>query len=188
VLVLKVRDGSNVEKTWVGVLHFAVVARTRLSRRAMSQPASLPEGGAMNVSGMVSDNVSELLVKIIDFTISRHKVLTENLNNLYADGFVPMDLPVEEFARLMEYAIAEHKRSKRLLLCDTANVKFGLNGILSTEAVIDELARKLLDKDINEYFEHQLKKLSENALNQKVAAELLKQKQGMLSSLSNYEM
>jgi flagellar basal body rod protein FlgB len=142
----------------------------------------------MNISGMVSDNISEVLAKIIDFTISRHKVLTENLNNLHADGFVPRDLPVEEFAALMECAIAEHKRSKRLLLCDTANVKFGLNGILNAEAVIDESARRLLDKDINEYFEHQLKKLSENAMNQRVAAELLKQKQGMLSSMSNYEM
>jgi flagellar basal body rod protein FlgB len=186
VLVFKVRDGSNVEKAWVIVFHSAVVART--SRRAMSHPTLLSEGDAMNISGMVSDNVSEVLTKIIDFTISRHKVLTENLNNLHADSFVPMDLPVEEFAGLMECAIAEHKRSKRLLLCDTANVKFGLNGILNAEAVIDEPAQKLLDKDINEYFEHQLKKLSENALNQKVAAELLKQKQGTLSSLSNYEM
>ena len=58
----------------------------------------LSEGIRMNVSGMVSDNVSEVLTKIIDFTISRHKVLTENLNNLHVDNFVPKDLPVEEFA------------------------------------------------------------------------------------------
>ena len=142
----------------------------------------------MNVSGMVSDNVAELLVKIIDFTIARHKILTENVHSLDAEGFVPMDLPVEEFALLMECAIAEHKRSKRLLLCDTANIKFGSNGMISTEPMIDEAAQRLLEANVNEYLEFQLKKLSENAINQKVAAELLKQKQGMLSILSNYEM
>ena len=60
--------------------------------------------------------------------------------------------------------------------------------MVTTEPVIDENARKLLESDINEYLELQLKKLSENAINQKIAAELLKQKQGMLSILSNYEM
>lgn len=142
----------------------------------------------MNVSGMVTDNVAELLVKIIDFTVARHKILTENVTNVYADGFMPMDLPVEEFAALMEVAIVEHKRNKRLLLCDTNAIKFGPNGMVSTEPVIDERARELLEGDINEYLELQLKKLSENAINQKVAAELLKQKQGMFSILSNYEM
>jgi flagellar basal body rod protein FlgB len=146
------------------------------------------EAISMNVSGVVSDNVAELLVKIIDFTISRHRVLTENVNNIHTNGFVPRDLPVEEFACLMEYAIAEHKSRKRLLLYDTHNIKFGSNGIITAEAVIDERAKQLLMTDLNEYLELQLKKLSENAINQKVAAELLKQKQGMLSSLSNYEM
>ena len=60
--------------------------------------------------------------------------------------------------------------------------------MISTEPVVDEPARRLLEANANEYLELQLKKLSENAINQKVAAELLKQKQGMLSILSNYEM
>jgi flagellar basal body rod protein FlgB len=178
VLIVKVRDDSSVEKTWMGTgMQAACKSRLLLS-----------EGIRMNVSGMVSDNVAELLVKIIDFTISRHRILTENVNNLHTEGFVPRDLPVDEFACLMECAIAEHKLHKRLLLCDTHNIKFGSNGLVATEAVIDESARRLLATDINEYLEFQLKKLSENAINQKVAAELLKQKQGMLSSLSNYEM
>ena len=58
----------------------------------------------MNISGMITDNVAELLVKILDFTIARHKILTENVNNLHSEGFMPMDLPVEEFAALMECA------------------------------------------------------------------------------------
>jgi len=142
----------------------------------------------MNVSGMVTDNITELLVKIIDFTVSRHKILTENVNNLHTPGFVPMDLPVGDFAVLMECAIAEHKRTKRLLWCDTDKIKFGANGAITTEPVSDEKAQRLLETDINEYLALQLKKLSENAINQKVAAELLKQKQGMISILGNYEM
>lgn len=142
----------------------------------------------MNISGVVTDNITELLVKIIDFTVMRHKLLTENVNNLYTPGFVPMDMPVGEFAILMECAIAEHKRTKRLLWCDTDKIKFGVNGAVTTEPVADEKAQSLLETDTNEYLELQLKKLSENAINQKVAAELLKQKQGMISILSNYEM
>jgi hypothetical protein len=146
------------------------------------------EADGMNVSGMITDNVAELLVKILDFTIARHKILTENVNSLHCEGFIPMDLPVEEFASLMECAIAEHNRNKRLLLCDTSNIKFGANGMVTTDPVVDEDAQRLLATDINEYFELQLKKLSENAINQKIAAELLKQKQGTPSILSNYKM
>ena len=142
----------------------------------------------MNVSGMITDNIAELLVKILDFTIARHKVLTENVNNLHCEGFIPMDLPVEEFASLMEFAIGEHKLNRRLVLRDTDNVKFGPNGTITTDPVVDEHARRLLEADMNEYLELQLKKLSENAINQKIAAELLKQKQGKLSILTNYEM
>jgi flagellar basal body rod protein FlgB len=142
----------------------------------------------MNISGMITDNIAELLVKILDFTIARHKILAENVDNLHAQGFVPMDLPVEEFAALMECAIGEHKRNKRLLLCDTNNIKFGPNGMITTEPVIDEKGQRLLETDVNEYLELQLRKLSENAINQKIAAELLKQKQGAPSILSNYEM
>jgi flagellar basal body rod protein FlgB len=149
---------------------------------------SLSEVFDMNISGLVTDNVAELLVKILDFTIARHKILSENINNIHSEDFVPMDLPVEEFAALMECAVAEHKKNKRLLLCDTENIKFGSNGLVTTEPVIDENARELLTSDINEYLEFELKKLSENAINQKIAAELLKQKQGMLSILSNYKM
>jgi flagellar basal body rod protein FlgB len=146
------------------------------------------EAVRMNVSGMVTDNVAELLVKILDFTITRHRILSENVNNLHMENFVPMDLPVEEFALLMECAIGEHKRSKRLLLCDTQNIKFGSNGSITTDPVIDEQAQKLLQTNIGEFLELQLKKLSENAINQKIAAELLKQKQGTHSIFSNYEM
>jgi hypothetical protein len=142
----------------------------------------------MKVSGMVTDNVAEVLVKILDFTVARHKVLTENVNSLYCEGFIPMDLPVDEFAALMECAIAEHKRTKRLLLCDTHNIRFGANGTIATDPVVDEQSQRLLETDVNEYLEMQLKKLSENAINQKIAAELLRQKQGTPSILSNYEM
>jgi hypothetical protein len=85
-------------------------------------------------------------------------------------------------------AILEHNRSKRLLLCDTENVKFGEGGSLETEPVQDLKALGLLERCADEYLEYQLRKLSENTLNQKVAAELLKQKQGMYSIISKLEI
>ena len=77
----------------------------------------------MHVSPLITDNVAELLVKILDFTITRHRVLSENIESIHSHGFVPRDLPVEEFALLMETAIDEHRRNKRLLLCDTDKIK-----------------------------------------------------------------
>jgi hypothetical protein len=142
----------------------------------------------MNVSDTVTDNITELLIKILDFTVARHRVLTENINSMHITGFIPMDLAVEEFALLMECAVAEHKLNKRLLLCDTNNIKFGPKCSVTAEPIIDENARRLLATSMDEYLELQLKKLSENALNRKIAAELLKQKQGKLSILSNHEV
>jgi flagellar basal body rod protein FlgB len=133
----------------------------------------------MKVLPLVSDNVTELLVKIVDFTIARHRVLSDNLANVHTPDYVPMDLAVEEFAALMETAILEHTRSKRLLLRDTDSIKFGVHGSVHLDPLVDEHACMLIKTDPNEYLEYTLKCLSENSLNQKVAAELLRQKQGI---------
>jgi len=135
----------------------------------------------MSTRSLVTDNVTELLVKIIEFTQSRQKILRRNINNHHSVGFVPKDLAVGEFSRSLEVAINEHVRNRRLVLCDTKNVKFGAGGTFETEPIVDEEARKLLEENRDEYLELQLNKLMENSLNQRLAAELLRQKQGMVS-------
>jgi flagellar basal body rod protein FlgB len=70
----------------------------------------------MKPSSLVTDNITELLVKIIEFTQTRQKILTQNVNNLHTLGFVPQDLAVDEFSDLLNGAIDEHIRSRRLLL------------------------------------------------------------------------
>jgi len=67
------------------------------------------------------------------------------------------------------------------LLRDTENVKFGINGSFQTKPVVDEYARELLEENRAAYLELQIDKAVENSLNQRVAAELLRQKQGMVS-------
>jgi len=37
----------------------------------------------LNLSMLITDNVAELLVKILEFTLRRHKVLAENVSNIY---------------------------------------------------------------------------------------------------------
>ncbi|MGA1979206.1 MAG: hypothetical protein ABSG99_01390 [Sedimentisphaerales bacterium] len=135
----------------------------------------------MNLTSLITDNIAELLVKIIEFTQSRQKILTQNINNIYRSGFVPKDLAVEEFCSLLNNAINEHTRSRRLLFCDTKNIKFGAVGRLETQPTIDIDAKKLLEENRNEYLELQINKLLENSLNQRLAAELLKQKQEITS-------
>ena len=131
----------------------------------------------MNLQAMITDNISELLVKIIEFTQNRQKILTFNINCMHRCGFVPMDLAVDEFSDLLNTAVAEHVRSHRLVLCDTENIKFGVGGELEAKPVIDSDAFDLFEECHDEYIEDQINRLLENALNQRVAAELLRERE-----------
>jgi len=135
----------------------------------------------MNLPSLVTDNITEILVKIIEFTHTRQKILTENINNIHSSGFVPRDLAADEFSDLMNQAVDEHILNQRLVLRDTENIKFGNAGTFYTKPIADKYAKKLLKESPNEYLELQTNKLLENSLNQRVAAELLRQKQGMIS-------
>ena len=135
----------------------------------------------MNLPSLITDNITELLVKIIEFTQTRQKILTQNINNIHSSGFIPKDLAVDEFCDLMSEAINEHIRNQRLVLRDTENIKFGAAGSFEVKPAVDEYAKELLEENQDEYLELQINKLLENSLNQRVAAKLLRQKQGMTS-------
>jgi len=139
------------------------------------------KGLRMNLSSPVTDNITELLVKIIEFTHTRQKILTQNINNIHSPGFVPKDLVVDEFSVVLSEAINEHIQNQRLVLRDTENIKFGICGSFEVKPVVDKNAKELLKENRNEYIELQINKLLENSLNQRIAAKLLKQKQGMIS-------
>jgi len=87
---------------------------------------------------------------------------------------------VNEFSSLLNRAIEEHVRNERLVLKDTENIKFGLSGSFEAKPVVDEHSKELLDENQNEYLELQIQKLVENSFNQRVAAELLKHRQGTI--------
>ena len=93
----------------------------------------------MNLPPPATDNVSELLAEIVVFTQARRNILTQNIRDLDEPGFVPKDLAVEEFSHLLNHAIAEHIQNERLVLRDTANIKFGPNGSLRLKPVVDEI-------------------------------------------------
>ena len=135
----------------------------------------------MNLPSLITDNITELLVKIIEFTHTRQKILTQNINDIRSLGFVPKDLTVDEFSDSLNNAIDEHIENQRLMLRDTENIKFGIRGSLEVKPVVDKYAKELLEENLDEYLELQINKLLENSLNQRVAAELLRQKQGMIS-------
>jgi hypothetical protein len=128
-----------------------------------------------NLSCYAEDNVSELLLKIIAFTKSRHDLLSENIKGIRTSGFLPMDFQVDEFADLMIGAVEEHVRSDRLILRDGDSIRFGRDGMFEAEPVVDECAMGLFQRDIEMYLQHQMSKLRENLLNQKIAMELLRQ-------------
>lgn len=136
----------------------------------------------MNLTSLITDNISEILMKIIEFTQARQKILTQNIINLHMPGFIPQELGVDEFSNLLNHAIDEHVRTQRLVFYDTENIKFGPCGDLEAIPYTDETSKVLLNENRFEYIEHQINKLWENSLNQKFAAELLKQNQDVFSS------
>lgn len=135
----------------------------------------------MNLSSLVTDNITELLVKIIEFTQTRQKLLSRNINNADNPSFIPKDLAVQEFTELLNDAIDEHIRNRRLVLRDTENITFGFNGTFQLKPVVDKRAKHLIEQNRDAYIRLQINKALENSLNQRVAAELLRQKQGMVS-------
>ena len=134
----------------------------------------------MNLMSLLTDNITDILIKIVKFTRTRQKILIQNIINVQDPGFIPKELEVDEFSDVLNNAIDEHVRNNRLVLRDTENIKFGDSGNVELKPIVDEHGIKLLEEDRDEYIERQINKLWENSLNQKFAAELLKQKQGTI--------
>ena len=132
----------------------------------------------MDLSSTTTDNVVEILSKIVSFTQQRHEILMQNIININNLDFMPRDMDVSSFAELMTEAVSEHLRNERLLMRDSENIKFGPNGQFKSLPIEDKHANKLLKKNIKEYLKLQITKLSENMVNQKVARELIKQGEG----------
>lgn len=140
----------------------------------------------MNLLRPITDNITEVLVMIIEFTQTRQKILVQNIQNARSPGFVPIDLTADEFSDLLNGALDEHIRNQRLVFRDTENVKFGMTGSFETRPVVDENAKELLEEDRDEYLEAQISKLFENSLNQRIAAELLRQRQGTAATVDSF--
>ncbi len=130
----------------------------------------------MKLSSVITDNITEVLFKIVEFTQVRQKILIQNVNCIEDAGYVPLDLAVDEFSGIVSHAISEHVERGRLVLYDSESVKFGADGTMELRRIPDRLARELLLESRDEYLELQVNKLLENALNQKVAVCLLRQK------------
>ena len=89
---------------------------------------------------LATDNITELLVKIIEFTHLRQKILIRNINSMHSLNFVPRDLAVEEFSGLLTIALCEHNACRKLLFCDSPNIKFGLAGAFAAAPLIDSIS------------------------------------------------
>ena len=132
----------------------------------------------MNLTPLMTDNITEILIKVMEFTQTRQKILIQNIINVHEPGFIPKELEVNEFSSVLNNAIDEHIQNQRLVLCDTENIKFGTSGSFEIRPVVDKYGKELLEGDPDAYLELQISRLWENSLNQKVAVELLKRKQG----------
>lgn len=140
----------------------------------------------MNIAATLTDNMTEILNKILLFTKQRHNILTDNIVNVNHAGFKPKDLDSPGFADTMSIAVYEHLQNERLLFKDNDNIKFAAEGFMETTPVTDKVAEELLKNDKEIYLKRQIKNLSENLLNRKVAEQLLKQKLDKNSMALNF--
>jgi hypothetical protein len=145
---------------------------------------NIKEDNRMKTSTATTDNVSEILNKVIEFADYRGRILTKNITNVHTADFTPKDLDAKGFADLMAGALSEHLINDRILLIDNDNFKFGANGSFQAAAIIDEQALELKESDTKQYLHLQLKKLTESRLNKKIASQLLSQKQLNYSKLN----
>jgi hypothetical protein len=129
--------------------------------------------GRMDLSSLIRDNIDDVLVKIIRFTHIRHRVILENIRNCHAVGFVPRQVDVEDFAKVISVALSEHQRTKRLVLCDSESVSFMPGGRLSIKLKVDMTAKRLFEEDFDRYLCLQEQRLNENTINNKTACALL---------------
>jgi flagellar basal body rod protein FlgB len=130
----------------------------------------------MKITTKKIDNVTEVLTKVLEFTDRRARLLHKNILNVTNKSYRPADLDAAAFADIMGNALSEHLISDRLLLIDSENIKFGPDGHFEATEVIDQQAGQLLKNDSKEYLKTQMKKISENQMNQKVAAHLIERK------------
>ena len=124
----------------------------------------------------IPDNLTEILLKVLEFTQKRQKVLISNLRDFDKPGFLPTDLPCREFSDVLNIALNEQEKNNRLLFIDTNNIKFLGGGCFESRPVPDNYAKYLLKISVERYHRYQVDKIIENSLNQKFAAQLLQQK------------
>ena len=122
---------------------------------------------------------------VLEFTDRRAKVLHNNIVNVNTENYRPADLDAVAFADLMGRALSAHLISDRLVLVDSEYIKFGPNGTFEAITVTDPHASELLAADTKQYLKLQMKKISENLMNKKVAAQLIEQKQSQKTYLNN---
>ena len=125
----------------------------------------------------IADNLDDILVKIISFTRLCHGIFLDNIRNIHRPDFTPRCLDAEKFTDLMNRALTEHTNHNRLLWSDSRTIRFGRNGDFEIEAIVDEKARELFRSDRDRYLQKQKQWLVENSVNNKIAVELLRQKQ-----------
>jgi len=128
----------------------------------------------MDLLPLIPDNITEVLTKIIRFTELRETVLQRNIKQAATSGYVPRDLPVAEFADILDEAVREHLNCGCLVFRDTTCVAFYKDGRMTVQPVTDESAGELLHTDPDQYLQLQGDKLRENALNRRVSQQLLK--------------
>ncbi len=135
------------------------------------------------IESVTGSDAIPVLERLIQFSGSRHRVITDNIANLDTPGYRPMDVSVEDFREHLGDAIdARRERGGEgpLETADTGQVEFDPTGLTLHPEPIGEniLFHDGGDRDL----ERTMQDLVENFLTFRVAVNLLKSRFALLNT------
>lgn len=138
------------------------------------------------MQGLFDFGAMPVLERTIQFTESRHRMLTDNIANLSTPGYRPKELSVESFQQALGDAIDRRRdrtggASGELELSDTSDIAFGPDSVTARRAghADDNI---LFHDGNNRSLEHTMQSLAENTMVHNAAMEMLRAEFSLLQT------
>jgi flagellar basal-body rod protein FlgB len=141
----------------------------------------------MWIENVLNTGSTPVLEKAAAFTQARHEVLVNNITNFDTVGYKVKDLPVSEFQKSLESAVARRDAGgagAALEMESTKNLRWDERRALTATPVSSEDKGILFHDQNNRFVEKQMSDMMQNALLHNVVSELLRdQYNGILTAI-----
>ncbi len=137
------------------------------------------------IQGLTNSGAMPVLQRLVQFTETRHRVLTDNIANLSTPYFKPRDLSTGEFQAALREAIERRRNTMNpaaglLELSDTRQLRFNRNGFETRPEYAND--HVLFHDQNNRDLERLMQNLTENTMVHRTGLELLRSEVGSLQT------